>query len=298
MDRLTVFIMSLLSFKGIGNQTVLYYLRENKDHQKNLSYSELKKTRNFKIKKLINEKVISDTSFKDAQNNSLKKFKDSIKKNIEIINYFDDKYPRRLKKMSNRPVLLYLKGNIDLLNSDNTLAIVGTRSPNKNSLFWVSNTTSELMSDFVIISGLAKGIDTAVHENVVNGFKQTISILGQGLDMPTYPYENRDLANKIVETGGLLVSTYPNGTKVYSHNLAARDEWQSALSDGLIVAETGMRSGTTNTINFALQQNKEIMIFDDKELSGNQFFLNDSRIKPVSDSISIKKVMSERFQHD
>ncbi|WP_057764014.1 DNA-processing protein DprA [Companilactobacillus tucceti] len=298
MDRLTVFIMSLLSFKGIGNQTVLYYLRENKDRQKNLSYSELKKTRNFKIKKLINEKVISDTSFKDAQTNSLKKFKDSIKKNIEIINYFDDKYPRRLKNMSNRPVLLYLKGNIDLLNSDNTLAIVGTRSPNKNSLFWVSNTTSELMSDFVIISGLAKGIDTAVHENVVNGLKQTISILGQGLDMPTYPYENRDLANKIVETGGLLVSTYPNGTKVYSHNLAARDEWQSALSDGLIVAETGMRSGTTNTINFALQQNKEIMIFDDKELSGNQFFLNDSRIKPVSDSTAIKKVMSERFQHD
>ncbi|WP_164508312.1 DNA-processing protein DprA [Companilactobacillus kedongensis] len=289
MDQLTVLIMSLLSFKGIGNQSVLGYLNESKQHLKNFDFAELSTTKVSKIRKLLDEEIISNKTWQTANEVTLKRLQISLQENIQIINCFEDSYPKRLQNMANRPVLLYLKGNLRLLNEDKILAIVGTRTPRKSSQTWVFNITNELANNYVIVSGLAKGIDTVVQRQVVDCHKQTIAVLGSGLDMPIYPFENEDLAAEILNNNGLLVSTYPNGTKVYSHNLAARDEWQSALSDGVIVAETGMRGGTTNTINFAFQQEKLLMMYDDLELSGNQFFLNDTRIKPIKDCSDIFK---------
>ncbi|MFD1418246.1 DNA-processing protein DprA [Companilactobacillus keshanensis] len=289
MDQLTVLIMSLLSFKGIGNQAVIRYLNESKQHLKKFDFAEISTTKISKIRKLLNEGIISNKTWETTNEITLKRLQISFQKNIQIINYFEDNYPKKLQNMSNRPVLLYLKGNFRLLKAEKILAIVGTRTPKTVSQTWVSKIASELANDHVIVSGLAKGIDTMAQQQIVDCHRQTIAVLANGLDMPIYPYENEELAAEILANGGLLVSTYPNGTKVYSHNLAARDEWQSALSDGVIVAETGMRGGTTNTINFALEQEKLLMMYDHLELSGNQFFLNDTRIKSIKNYSDIIK---------
>ncbi|MFC6323382.1 DNA-processing protein DprA [Companilactobacillus baiquanensis] len=292
MDKLTILILSLLSFKGIGNQTVLNYLDESKNHRKDFSFTELRTTKIKKIQKLIVNKTITNKSWPKINQNSSKKLSDSLSKKIQIINCLDNEYPQRLKKISNRPVLLYLKGNKKLLNANKIITMVGTRTPSVTSQIWTEKIITDLSDEYVVISGLARGIDTIVHQAVVTNKRSTIAVLAHGLDMPIYPYENKDLALEILKAEGLLISTYPNGTKVYPHNLVARDEWQSALSDGLIVAETGIHSGTTNTINFSIKHQKKIMIFDDKKLEGNQHFLSKGMFS-VKNTLEIKRAMSQ-----
>lgn len=292
MDKLTILIISLLSYKGIGNQTILNYLNESKKHQNDFSFAELRTTKVKKIKKLLVNKTITNKTWKRLNQDSSKKIQDGLSNNIQIINYLDDEYPKRLRNISNRPVLLYLKGNKKLLNADKTIAVVGTRTPTVSSQIWTEKVIKDLAGEYIVVSGLARGIDTIAHQTVVAGKGQTIAVLAHGLDMPIYPYENKDLADEILKMNGLLVSTHPNGTRVYSHNLAARDEWQSTLSDGLVVSETKINSGTTNTMNFSIKHDRPIMIFDDENLEGNQHFLSKGMCR-VKNHLDIKKAMSE-----
>lgn len=196
---------------------------------------------------------------------------------------------------------MYAKGNVDLLNYEKSVAIIGTRYPSEFGEK-MGIRVSKLLAkrNYSIVSGLAKGIDTCAHKGALDVAGKTIAVLAHGLDKPVYPKENRNLAKEILNSGGLLISTYPNGRKLIPQFLAARDEWQSGLSDGIIVIETGIQGGTNITIGHALKQNRPVGIIDHKqfkngELSfikqaqGNLKYISENKAYPLYTEKSIRE---------
>lgn len=176
---------------------------------------------------------------------------------IKMITIYDKEYPEKLRNIYDPPVVLYIRGNENILNQK-SIAIIGSRQ--------CSQYGKEIAKEFAynlskyninVISGLARGIDTFAHIGVVNAKKTTIAVVGNGLDV-VYPKENEKLQEKIIQNGGVIISEYPIGTKTEKMNFPARNRIISGLSDGVMVVEAGLRSGTLITVEFALEQGKNV----------------------------------------
>ncbi len=178
---------------------------------------------------------------------------------IQIINIQDKEYPSILKEIYDYPISLYVKGNIKLLNYD-SIAIVGSRECSdygKNSAKYFGYHLAD--KGKCVISGLAKGIDSFAHIGALNANGNTIAVLGNGLD-DIYPKENKNLANKIIEKGGAIISEYPLGTKPNKINFPARNRIVSGMCKGVLVVEAKEKSGTLITVDFALEQGRDVFI--------------------------------------
>lgn len=177
---------------------------------------------------------------------------------VRIITLQDEEYPSNLKEIHNPPPVLYVIGNL-LPADNNAIAIVGARKCTE----YGRKTTSDLANGIArkgitIISGLAVGIDTAAHEAAVRNGSRTIAVLANGLDM-IYPPSNKLLAEKIIENGA-LISEYPIGMMPLKQNFPARNRIISGLSKGVLLTEATDKSGTLHTVNFALEQNRDIYV--------------------------------------
>ncbi|MEO2083604.1 MAG: DNA-processing protein DprA [Desulfurobacteriaceae bacterium] len=173
---------------------------------------------------------------------------------IRIITLFDGDYPEKLRNINSPPPVLYVKGN---LPSSPAVAVVGSRrcsSYGRRVAFGLSKFLAG--RGICIISGLAYGIDSAAHRGALEG-GTTVAVLGCGLD-DVYPRGNRELAERIVESGGALVSEFPLRTKVSRENFPRRNRIVAGLSDAVVVVEAGKRSGSFITVDFALEQGKEV----------------------------------------
>ena len=192
--------------------------------------------------------------------------------NIDIINLYERDYPKLLKEIYDSPISLYIKGDRSILNNKN-IAIVGCRDctdyGKKSAKYFAYNLSNHNVN---IVSGLAKGVDSYAHigclstdyENKNSGkltfdCGKTIAVVGNGLDT-IYPNENIELANKIIESGGVIISEYPCGTKPDKMNFPARNRIISGLSSGIIVIEAKEKSGTLITVDFALEQGREVFV--------------------------------------
>ena len=155
--------------------------------------------------------------------NNLEKYIDYMKKNkINIVTILDETYPKRLKQIYDKPLYLYTKGNLELLNCNN-IAVVGTRQCSDYGKKVAKEIAYNLARNNVcIVSGLAKGIDTYSHIGALGAMGKTIGVLGSGLDN-IYPNENKILADKIVENNGLLISEYVIGSKAEKVNFPERN---------------------------------------------------------------------------
>ena len=178
---------------------------------------------------------------------------------IEEISIESEGYPQKLRKIYDPPIKLYVLGNKEILKQKG-IAIVGTRKATeygKNISLQISKELSQ--NGIHIISGLALGIDTYAHMgNIYAQSKgKTIAVLGSGID-EIYPKENIELARKIIQTGGCIVSEYELGTKPTKLNFPRRNRIISGLSDGILVVEAGEKSGALITAEFGLEQGKEI----------------------------------------
>lgn len=184
------------------------------------------------------------------------------KMNIKVITYKDDEYPDKLKQIYDFPICLYCKGNLEILNTinKNKIAIIGCREYSnygkKVTDFFAYNLAKR---NFTIVSGGARGIDSFAHLGSINAKKGTISVLGNGLDY-IYPPENRKLEEKIIQNNGLIISEYIVGTRPSKYTFPARNRIISAISDGVLVVEAKQRSGTLITVDFALEQGKNIYV--------------------------------------
>lgn len=194
---------------------------------------------------------------KEYRANLEKYVKYMSKNNIKMITIYDKNYPQNLRNIYDPPVVLYVKGNVEALDKP-AIAIIGSRI--------CSNYGKQVAKEFAyslsrhninIISGLAKGIDTYAHVGTIQAKKTTIAVIGNGLDI-IYPEENKKVFQKIIETGGAVVSEYIVGTKPEKMNFPARNRIISGLAAGVLVVEASQKSGTFITVDFALEQGKNI----------------------------------------
>ncbi len=177
---------------------------------------------------------------------------------IVCVTYYSAEYPDTLRHLPDPPLCLYCKGDIGLLKS-RALAVVGTRKPNAYGRRVANNFVMALCHDFVIVSGLAYGIDSIAHEVTLSEHQKTVAVLGSGLNV-IYPSANTGLAQKIVASGGLLVTEYPLDTQPKQYHFPQRNRIVSGLSQGVLVCQSPERSGTAVTVELALEQGKDVFV--------------------------------------
>ncbi len=178
------------------------------------------------------------------------------KAECRIVTLTSDEYPPLLRQISDAPLVLYIRGDTALL-SRHAVAIVGTRKPSA----YGSSVAHRLASDLaqrglVIVSGLARGIDSASHRGALEAGGKTVAVLGSGIDV-IYPSENRSLVKKIVESGA-MISEFPLGTGPAPQNFPIRNRIISGLALGVIIVEAAEYSGSLITARLALEQNREV----------------------------------------
>ena len=212
---------------------------------------------------------------------------------IEVITVFDDDYPKQLEIMENeKPLVLYIKGNVEILNEPN-ISIIGTRNPSELSEEFEKNLVKAVLdsSDRVIISGLALGCDKIAHQTTVDENKPTIAILPSGLNV-IKPARHKRLAQEILDTGGCLISEYEPNKVPYKQEYIDRDKIVAAFSDATFVVECGVKSGTMHTVNFAKKYSKQVYSYlpserPDGSYDGNEFILTENpdaiRVEDIDD---------------
>lgn len=217
-----------------------------------------KLTKNELMKdKIIGEKLIETVLNKDYRKN-LDKYIEYMKmEKINIITINDKEYPKNLKQINDYPMYLYAKGNLELLNRK-SIAVVGSRNCTNYGKCIAKDISKKLVkNNYVIVSGLARGIDTFSHIGALNNKESTIAVLGNSIDK-VYPIENINLAKKILEKNGLIISEYVIGTQLNRLNFPARNRIISGISNGVLVIEAKEKSGALITVDFALEQGKEV----------------------------------------
>lgn len=211
------------------------------------------------------------------------------KNNIDIIHIYEKDYPQILTEIYDPPISLYIKGNKDILNNKN-IGIVGCRECSdygkKAAKYFAYNLSKQNIN---IVSGLAKGVDSYAHLGSLSTIKEeeykikinkitnecgkynascgkdnincgkTIAVVGNGLDS-IYPKENTLIANEIIKSGGAIISEYPCGTKPDKMNFPARNRIISGMSLGIIVVEAKEKSGTLITVDYALEQGRDVFV--------------------------------------
>lgn len=196
------------------------------------------------------------------------------KNNIDIISIQDKAYPELLKKIYDPPICLYIRGNKDILNNE-SISIVGCREASSYGISVANSFAYNLSKQNInIISGLARGIDSAAHLGAVRANKKTVAVLGNGLDI-IYPKENINLVQNILNSGGAIISEYPLGTQPNKQNFPARNRIISGMSRGLLVVEAKETSGTLITVDFALEQGRDVFVIPGNINSENSVGTND-----------------------
>jgi DNA processing protein len=173
-----------------------------------------------------------------------------------VIPIFDPLYPQRLRDTYDPPLVLFARGRMDLLQSYG-IAVVGTRRPSPYGLAAAERLSADLSrAGLTIISGMARGIDTAAHKAALQNNGSTVAVLGCGVDV-LYPADNRRLFEDLA-TRGLVVSEFPMGTPAYPQNFPIRNRIVSGLSLGVLIVEGAQYSGSGITARLAVEQGREV----------------------------------------
>jgi len=288
MDELDALLV-LNAVGGIGNVSIYKLLNRFGSAKKVLSLNETE---------LVNSHILHPKTVNSLQNFSKDEFlKNEFKliksNNISIISYNNTEYPLNLQEIYNAPVVIYSKGAIpDQINY--AIAIVGMR---KASFYGMSiaEKFSMRLTDvgLTIVSGMARGIDTAAHRGVLKAKGSTVAVLGCGLSH-VYPPENEGLLERIAGNGA-VISEFSMQTPPIATNFPRRNRIISGLSLGVIVIEAAMRSGSLITADFALEQGREVYAIPGKIDSPNSLGVN-NLIKQGAKLVSCVEDVLEDFK--
>ena len=237
-------ILRIIKTKNIGNITFLSLLSKLKTYEDVIRYTpEISKQTTSKEFSFISEKEV------------IKELEYCYKNNIHIITYKDKNYPTLLKTIYNYPIVLYVKGNADLLRKK-SCSIIGARNCSlagqENAKYFAFEIAKK---GYVISSGLAKGIDTYAHLGSLD--IATVAYLGCGIDI-VYPKANQKLYDSICEKGA-LVSIFPPKTPAIANNFPKRNALIAGASRGTLIIEATIQSGSLITANLALDYNRQVM---------------------------------------
>ena len=176
---------------------------------------------------------------------------------VTVISMDDPAYPPRLKEIYDPPLTLYVRGSLEVLTKPG-LAMVGTRHPTPYGSGMAERLACDLATHgLVIISGMARGVDTASHRGAISAKGKTLAVFGTGVDV-IYPKENSRLSEQILALGGAHISEFPLGTFAAPQNFPIRNRILSGMSVGVLVVEAAEYSGTRITARCALEQNRDV----------------------------------------
>ncbi|MEP7076197.1 MAG: DNA-processing protein DprA [Acidobacteriota bacterium] len=192
----------------------------------------------------------------------------------DVLNLDDGSYPNMLREIDDPPITLYVRGDWQACFDLPCVGVIGSR----NCSTYGQNASEMLSRDLAsrglcIVSGLARGIDTAAHRGAIAGQGRTVAVMGTGIDA-VYPKENRKLVDEILASGGAVVSQFPLGTPPIPENFPYRNRIISGLSLGVLIVEASERSGSLITARLAAEQNREVMAIPGNITSGNSFGTN------------------------
>lgn len=234
-------ILQLINTDGIGPVSFYNYVQKAGNFKAALQLAAQKKT--------LYPREKAELEIEHAQ-----------KLGVEIITYQDKRYPQKLLEINDAPPILYAWGKIELLNYPLAISIVGSRNASIAGRKIASRIAYDLTeNEVLVISGMARGIDSAAHKGALYAKGQngpTIAVFGTGVDV-IYPNENTELYHNI-KNNGLLLSELPLGTTAQVSNFPRRNRIISALSEGTLVVEAGIHSGSLITAKLALEQGKDI----------------------------------------
>ena len=287
----TELLITLQQLKGIGNKTILELSKALTAKTIDDLCEEWQSLRGRKYTK------ISELDLRGANQIACRIIEASEFEGIGIISYFEDIFPKILKMCVdedgklNPPIILYYRGEIKALNKPG-IAVIGTREPTAMGIKAGTFFAAELAKKgFNIVSGLAVGCDTTGHEGALSVGGTTTAFLANSLawnDM--YPQANIELAHRIVENGGLLLSEYPLGYKGGKYAFISRDRLQAGLSYATLVVQTGERGGTMHAVNSTLVSNKPLYAIkynydadlQHQKVQGNIKLLNEGKALPFN----------------
>lgn len=186
----------------------------------------------------------------------------------------DQRFPQKLNILSDKPDKIFYKGDIDIINDNKCVAIVGGRNCSEAGLR-LAYQTAELAASkgIVVVNGLALGCDTEALKGALTRNGKCVAVMPCGLEQ-IQPKSNQYIAEAILENGGCIISEYPEGTPIHRFNYVKRDRIQSGISDGVIIVEAEVKSGTMHTADFATRQKRRLACYAAKLLehsSGNKF---------------------------
>lgn len=230
--------------------------------------------------------TIMDDTYRDK---SLILFKKLCSDNIKVCSIFDSEYPPLLKEIYDPPIVLFYKG--DIRKCTNAIAIIGSRKATSYGLQASDKISSELASyGYCIVSGMARGIDSKAHKSAIMAGGTTCAVIGCGNDI-VYPPENNKLMKEI-EDKGVVISEFPPETLPASTNFPARNRIISGVSKGIVVIEAGQRSGSLITVDFALEQGRDVYsvpgnIFSANSIGSNNLIKDGAKlVQSAADIIS------------
>lgn len=247
----TLYWLALRLVPGLGTLGALKLLEKLKSPQAifRSSASELQAAG---LSPALARNVASGCSFEDAvtQQEAL------LRVSAELISIQDSRYPARLREIFDPPIVLFARGRLELLPSAG-IGVVGTRRPTPYGVAATERLASDLANaGLVIISGMARGIDTAAHRAALRQNGDTIAVFGCGVDV-LYPADNRKLFDEIAQRG-LLLSEFPMGAPAYPQNFPIRNRVVSGLSVGVLIVEGAQHSGSAITARLAMDQSREV----------------------------------------
>jgi DNA processing protein len=192
----------------------------------------------------------------------------------DVLNLDDGSYPFLLREISDPPITLYVKGDWQACFDAPCVAVVGSRRCST----YGENASQMLGRDLAangicVVSGLARGIDTAAHRGAIQAKGRTIAVMGTGIGQ-VYPKENVKLVDEILNSGGAVVSQFPLDTPPIPENFPYRNRIISGLSLGVLIVEASERSGSLITARLAMEQNREVMCVPGNITSKNSFGTN------------------------
>lgn len=300
-------ILTLQQLDGFGTKTIFKIAQQISTPPSSLKelYDFLKTLKGKRIQSISLEDII------DANDIAKKIIDVSSKHFIDFVGYYDSDFPTMLRATINEdgkldpPMLLWYRGNLSVTSMPG-LAVIGTREPTPDGVAGGTYLSGEFAKrKFNIISGLAVGCDSAGHIGALKVGGITTAILANGLDTNSiYPTENKELAETIVEQGGLLLSEYPVGQGVKSYALVARDRLQAALSKATLVIQTGIKGGTMHAANTTLVSKKPLyaMKFKDsitnnhEKCMGNAYLVSQGATF-ISGNDNIDQIASSIINH-
>lgn len=302
LDR---YILFLQNVDGIGDGTIRKLILNNcfknfspRTLEEMLTFLKQNKSC-FTKKTVIDNLTLNDLKKANERCNLLENQCASF--GVKYISFFNEFYPPKFKMMANMkscdfPVILFYLGNIHLLNAQKMCAIIGTRKPSHNAKSLCAAIAKKMSEKgYVVISGLAEGCDTIAHIGCIEADGKTIAIVGTGLDT-TFPKSNKELQERIIKTGGLVISEYPIGFKGAAYSFVQRDRLQASLADIVIPIQTSLTGGTMHAAKACVEKYNNSLIVvspslvSDGDSSGNNHLIKEYFAKPINNLSDIEKL--------